>query len=135
MEIWSQLSRTEQSALLARPTTRLSSTADDVQRIIDAVVDSGDSALKSFNRDFDNNFSDELIVNQAEIDNSENNISSELKAALEQALQILQFHTAQIPEPKRVETQPGVVCELRYQAIQAVGIYIPGGSAPLPRQC
>jgi histidinol dehydrogenase len=134
VEIWSQLSRTEQSALLARPAQQDSAQLQvDVQRIIDAVVKSGDSALKAFNRDFDNNFSDQLIVNKSDIDNSENNISSELKAALEQAFaNITQFHMAQIPQPKRVETQPGVVCELRYQAIQSVGIYIPGGSAPLP---
>ena len=134
MEIWSALSSEQQAALLTRPAQQdVSTLQSNVQRIIETVKNEGDNALKQFNREFDKNFSDSLIVPQSQIEQSGELISDNLKAAIDQAFaNITKFHAAQLPQTKVIETQPGVVCELRYQAIKAVGIYVPGGTAPLP---
>ena len=134
MEIWSALSSEQQAALLTRPAQQdVSTLQSNVQRIIESVKNDGDNALKQFNREFDKNFSDSLIVPQSQIEQSGELISDNLKAAIDQAFaNITKFHAAQLPQTKVIETQPGVVCELRYQAIKAVGIYVPGGTAPLP---
>lgn len=134
MEIWSALSSEQQAALLTRPAQQdVSTLQSNVQRIIESVKNDGDNALKQFNREFDKNFSDSLIVPQSQIEQSGELISDNLKAAIDQAFaNITKFHAAQLPQTKVIETQPGVVCELRYQAINAVGIYVPGGTAPLP---
>jgi len=134
VEIWSALSSEQQVALLTRPAQQdVSTLQSNVQRIIETVKNDGDNALKQFNREFDKNFSDSLIVPQSQIEQSGELISDNLKAAIDQAFaNIKKFHAAQLPQTKVIETQPGVVCELRYQAINAVGIYVPGGTAPLP---
>lgn len=134
MEIWSALSSEQQAALLTRPAQQdVSTLQSNVQRIIESVKNDGDNALKQFNRELDKNFSDSLIVPQSQIEQSGELISDNLKAAIDQAFaNITKFHAAQLPQTKVIETQPGVVCELRYQAINAVGIYVPGGTAPLP---
>ncbi|MEI4552106.1 histidinol dehydrogenase [Pseudoalteromonas spongiae] len=134
MNVWSQLSAAQQKALLARPAQQDQSALQArVQTIIDTVKENGDKALLDFNQQFDNNQSEQLIVPQNEIDNSPALLSTELKTAIEIAFNnITKFHQAQLPVTKTIETQPGVCCELRYQPIQAVGIYVPGGTAPLP---
>lgn len=134
METWSQLSKAEQNILLSRPAQQASDQLQSrVQLIIDNVKANGDTALLEYNQAFDNNYANELIVSKSEIDNSETRLSSELKAAIDIAFKnITKFHKAQLPELKVIETQSGVVCELRYQPINAVGIYVPGGTAPLP---
>lgn len=134
METWSQLSKAEQYLLLSRPAQQASDQLQSrVQLIIDNVKANGDIALLEYNQAFDNNYANELIVSKAEIDNSETRLSSELKAAIDIAFKnITKFHKAQLPERKVIETQSGVICELRYQPINAVGIYVPGGTAPLP---
>ncbi|MCF6456586.1 histidinol dehydrogenase [Pseudoalteromonas sp. MMG024] len=134
MNVWSQLSAAQQVALLARPAQQDQSALQArVQTIIDTVRENGDKALLDFNQQFDNNQSEQLIVPQSEIDNSPALLSTELKTAIDIAFNnITKFHQAQLPVTKTIETQPGVSCELRYQPIQAVGIYVPGGTAPLP---
>ncbi|MGB0860204.1 MAG: histidinol dehydrogenase [Pseudoalteromonas spongiae] len=134
MNVWSQLSAAQQKALLARPAQQDQSALQArVQTIIDTVKENGDKALLDFNQQFDNNQSEQLIVPQSEIDNSPALLSTELKDAIDIAFNnITKFHQAQLPVTKIIETQPGVCCELRYQPIQAVGIYVPGGTAPLP---
>ena len=60
-------------------------------------------------------------------------LSDELKTAIQIAYRnIRSFHAAQVPQNIRIETQPGVICELNYSALDQVGLYVPGGSAPLP---
>ncbi|WP_105172881.1 histidinol dehydrogenase [Pseudoalteromonas sp. T1lg24] len=134
MNVWSQLSAAQQDALLTRPAQQDQSALQArVQTIIDTVKENGDKALLDFNQQFDNNQSEQLIVPQTEIDNSPALLSTELKNAIDIAFNnITKFHQAQLPGTKIIETQPGVCCELRYQPIQAVGIYVPGGTAPLP---
>ncbi|WP_111977201.1 histidinol dehydrogenase [Algibacillus agarilyticus] len=131
---WANLSEAEQTALLARPALADSSSlATIVRDIIARVRAEGDSVLIELAEKFDGVKLDNLRVSQHDIDNAINEISTEVKDAIELAhRQVHAFHAAQIPQPIKVETIPGVVCELRSQAINEVGLYVPGGTAPLP---
>jgi histidinol dehydrogenase len=83
--------------------------------------------------EFDKRETPRLLVPIEEINQAEHLLSNELKAAIETAYaNVKRFHQAQLPKDIKLTTQPGVLCELKYQAIEAVGIYVPGGSAPLP---
>lgn len=134
MYTWSTLSLSEQAQLLKRPAQQNSAELrDTVQRIVEQVKQQGDEALFRFNQAFDNCQSESLLVTPEEMRDAELQLSAELKQALKQAFDnITCFHKAQLPQTKTIETQPGVTCQLRFQAIDAVGIYVPGGSAPLP---
>ena len=134
MLVWSQLNTEEQAACLSRPALAASGDLQQqVSELLALVKRDGDSALKRLNKQFDNADFETLLVSDAEYLEADNMLSQTLKTALETAFNnITRFHEAQQPTPIKVTTQPGVVCELRYQAIDAVGIYVPGGSAPLP---
>ena len=134
MILWNEVSLTEQVALLTRPAVNQSDVIlDATQQIITRVKENGDRALIELAAQFDQRDSARLRVPLEEINQSGSLLSSELKFAIEQAYaNILKFHTAQQPKDIQLETMPGVMCELKYQAIDAVGIYVPGGSAPLP---
>ena len=134
MILWNEVSLTEQVALLTRPAVNQSDVIlDATQQIITRVKENGDRALIELAAQFDQRDSARLRVPLEEIIQSGSLLSSELKFAIEQAYaNILKFHTAQQPKDIQLETMPGVMCELKYQAIDAVGIYVPGGSAPLP---
>lgn len=131
---WNELSTEQQTALLERPALADSSKlASIVSDIITRVRNEGDAVLKELAAKFDNVDLADLKVSQADIDKSESEITPEVKDAIELAhRQVHAFHLAQTPQDIRVETTPGVVCELRSQAINEVGLYIPGGTAPLP---
>ncbi len=118
--------------LLSRPTKSLAEIEAKVAPILANVKANGDTALRQYALEFDNIFLHDLAINKAEIDESENQISIELKAAIEQAYaNIKTFHESQKAEIIPVETMPGVVCWRKSSAIQKVGLYIPGGTAPL----
>jgi histidinol dehydrogenase len=92
----------------------------------------GDEAVKEYELKFDKAALQSLAVSEQEMQEAEQLVSSELKAAIELAHQnIYQFHAAQKFEGKKVETQPGVSCWQKSVAIERVGLYIPGGTAPL----
>lgn len=117
--------------LCERP--RLESGALDgtVRSILDKVKTSGDSALREFTLRFDQIDIHELRVTEEEVKEGES-LSGELKNAIKiAASNIEKFHSAQKREPLTVETMPGVTCWRKGVAIDKVGIYIPGGSAPL----
>ncbi|MDK1287914.1 histidinol dehydrogenase [Pseudoalteromonas umbrosa] len=134
MLVWDQLDQQAQQAILTRPAVSAGAGVQAaVEDIIDSVRQKGDQALLEMAKQFDNRQSDRLRVPEDEITQSEFQLSNELKSAIDQAYNnVRAFHELQLPVPKQLETQPGVVCELKYQAIDAVGIYVPGGSAPLP---
>ncbi|KID55806.1 histidinol dehydrogenase [Pseudoalteromonas luteoviolacea] len=134
MLVWDQLDQQAQQAILTRPAVSAGAGVQAaVEGIIDSVRQKGDQALLEMAKQFDNRQSDRLRVPEDEITQSEFLLSNELKGAIDQAYNnVRAFHELQLPEPKQLETQPGVICELKYQAIEAVGIYVPGGSAPLP---
>lgn len=118
--------------LLERPSIDVSNLYGIVNDIITQVKTDGDKALLRLEEKFDHARLESLQVSNAEIDFADQNISFKLKEALLQAHHnISTFHEAQKFEPIRVETTNGVVCEQRAVAIERVGLYVPGGTAPL----
>lgn len=131
---WQQLDKTAQQALLERPLQQESdSLKQTVRDIIRAVRSEGDAALLRFSREFDKLQSNPLRLADTLQQSLIASLSDELKTAIQIAYRnIRTFHAAQLPQNIRIETQPGVVCELNYSALDQVGLYVPGGSAPLP---
>ena len=118
--------------ILRRPTLNTESLFDTVRTIIDRVRSEGDCAVLELEEKFDKVRLDSLAVSEAEMDEAESLISEELKAAIRLAKQNIEtFHAAQRFEGKKVETRPGVTCWQKAVAIEKVGLYIPGGTAPL----
>lgn len=131
---WSGLSGEEQQQLLSRPamadSTGLSNT---VSEIITAIRTTGDSALLDYTKRFDKLEGDDFCKTNEDIEQATARLGDDIKAAIKTAYQqVVKFHQAQKQDVIRVETMPGVVCEMHTQAIESVGLYIPGGSAPLP---
>jgi histidinol dehydrogenase len=131
---WASLNNEQQDATLARPamadSSRLSKTVSD---IIYAVRSEGDDALIKLTKQFDQLEGDSFTLNNEDIQQASARLNSEIKTAITVAYQqIVKFHKAQTQDVIRVETMPGVLCEMHTQAIESVGLYIPGGSAPLP---
>ncbi|MGY5796325.1 histidinol dehydrogenase [Rheinheimera faecalis] len=131
---WQQLDKTAQQALLERPLQQESdSLKQTVRDIIRAVRSEGDAALLRFSREFDKLQSNPLRLADTLQQSLIASLSDDLKTAIQIAYRnIRTFHAAQLPHNIRIETQPGVVCELNYSALDQVGLYVPGGSAPLP---
>ena len=103
-----------------------------VQAILDKVAQEGDQALYYFNEKFDQSKIDQLAVSVAEIEAAEQMLEDKLKQAIQIAYQnIRTFHEAQKEPLKKVETIDGVTCWRKSVAIEKVGLYIPGGTAPL----
>ncbi|MGM0580833.1 MAG: histidinol dehydrogenase [Bacteroidota bacterium] len=118
--------------LLKRPTESLSDIRKVVQPIMEEVQTKGDQALKAYTKKFDGIELGKLLVTQTEIKTASSQISTELKEAIKVAQNnISKFHKAQKIAPLKIETMPGVLCERKSVAIPKVGLYIPGGTAPL----
>ncbi|WP_325892185.1 histidinol dehydrogenase [Grimontia sp. NTOU-MAR1] len=132
--VWKSLSDTQQAKALERPAiSESASITEAVEGVIKQVRTGGDAALKALTEKFDKVVPENIQVSQSEIDAAEARLGEEIKTALKQAYDnIACFHKAQKAEPLTVETMPGVVCELMTRPINRVGLYIPGGSAPLP---
>ncbi|GIU14483.1 histidinol dehydrogenase [Shewanella sp. MBTL60-007] len=130
---WQSLNPQAQSAALKRsPLIGDNSLEQSVARIIEAVVTKGDNALRDFNREFDSISLETLKLTAAEIAQSCKQVPDELKQAIAQAkANIERFHQAQQQPKVDIETQTGIRCELRSEPIERVGLYIPGGTAPL----
>lgn len=118
--------------ILKRPEEGRDDIIASVQEIIDEVRRGGDEALLSLSERFDGSRPDSLFVSDAELDEAERALPASLKEAMEAARRnILAFHSAQMPKGESVETAPGVVCSRKIVPIDRVGLYIPGGTAPL----
>ncbi|WP_415327216.1 histidinol dehydrogenase [Chryseobacterium sp. MMS23-Vi53] len=123
-EIWSEL--------VKRPVLQREKLTELIADIFKEVEKNGDQALIDFNKKFDKAEVKNINVSEDEIENAENLISAELKEAIQQAKDnITKFHASQIVEIEKIETTKGVVCWRENRAIEKVGIYIPGGTAPL----
>ena len=131
---WRQLSVTEQQTALARPELADSAAlGEQVRAIINAVRQQGDEALVAYSQQFDGLTTNPLRLSTEVKMAQLNKLLPERKAAIELAYDnIRKFHAAQLPRDIEVETSAGVMCQLKSRAIDAVGLYIPGGSAPLP---
>ncbi|MEZ9891211.1 histidinol dehydrogenase [Vibrio lentus] len=132
--VWQSLSESQQDSVLERPAiAEGANITATVSGVIAKVRNEGDAALKELTEKFDGVTPESIRVRSEEIEDACARLTPEMKQALEQAYRnIAKFHEAQKPQPIKVETQPGVVCEQVTRAINTVGLYIPGGSAPLP---
>jgi len=132
--VWQSLSENQQESLLQRPA--ITEGANITAIVADVVADvrqRGDEALLDLTEKFDRVRPDSIRISEQEVTAATSRLSDNMKQALQQAYQnIVTFHKAQKIKPLRVETQPGVVCEQVTRPINSVGLYIPGGSAPLP---
>lgn len=132
MQIYNNPSRTNWKQLTQRPQIELEFLESSIRNILNRVKKSGDQALKELTLQFDKASVDNLTVSATEIEASEKSLSADLKDAIRTAASnIEKFHKAQRRDTMKVETTPGVVCWRKAVAIDKVGIYIPGGSAPL----
>ncbi|MFN3554589.1 MAG: histidinol dehydrogenase [Bacteroidales bacterium] len=132
MEIISNPPREQWEELLKRPAMDSDYLDQAVEDIFFAVKRNGDQALKDFTRTFDGVQLTTLEVPAREIDAAEQQVSPALQQAIRTAAaNIGKFHAAQKCEPVMLETSPGVRCWQKTVPLQRVGLYIPGGSAPL----
>ena len=132
MNIIKYPNRSEWTSLLERPHRDASELRETVQTVLDQIRQYGDSAVKAFEEKFDKVRLDSLAVSEAEMAEAEGLVADDLKEALKLAhANIEKFHAAQKFEGEKVETAPGVVCWQKSAAIEKVGLYIPGGTAPL----
>ena len=132
MQIIINPGRKEWAKLLRRPYYDNSAVLLSVQTILDEVKQNGDEALRKFSKKFDGIDIDSFIVNNKEIEGAENSLSDSLKISIKQAKKNIEaFHVAQIQKAEVIETMPGIECWRKGVGIDKVGLYIPGGSAPL----
>lgn len=132
MQIIKYPSKDDWSKILARPEIENKSLFDLVSGILIDIRANGDKAVIEYEQKFDKVMLDSLLVSESEISEAENLISDELKSAILLAKSnIEKFHTAQKHELPIVTTMPGVTCWQKAIAIEKVGLYVPGGTAPL----
>ena len=125
-------SRETWAELLKRPSFDVSSLFATVGGVIDKVKARGDEALRELELQFDRVELSDLAVSEAEFAEAERQVAPELKDAIRLAYgNIAAFHEAQRFTPIEVQTAEGVVCEQRAVPIEKVGLYVPGGTAPL----
>lgn len=118
--------------ILQRPYADNSAVMALVQETLKAVRNEGDKALRSLTQKFDGVLLDSFAVSNEEIGNAESLLSMELKAAIQQAAANIEvFHKSQLSQTSVVETMPGIRCWRKSIGIEKVGLYIPGGTAPL----
>jgi histidinol dehydrogenase len=123
-EAWQQI--------VKRPVTETVSLEKTVRKILDKVKEKGDKAVRKYTKEFDKVSLKKLAVTEKEIKNAETLLSPELKNAIQQAKSnIEKFHQAQVETIAEIDTMPGISCWRKSVGIEKVGIYIPGGSAPL----
>ena len=118
--------------VLKRPGMSLENLFGTVRAILDKVKAEGDRAVLAYEEQFDHVKLSALAVTEAEMQEAESLVDEDLKVAIRLAKQNIEaFHAAQRFEGCRVETQPGVTCWQKAVPIEKVGLYIPGGTAPL----
>ena len=120
------------SALLERPVFEKIDLLNSVQEIFSKVKNEGDAALQEYSLKFDKVNIDDFLVSENEIEFAIDQVSPELKTAIKQAKEnIYKFHAAQKEQILEIETMEGVICWRESRAIEKIGLYIPGGTAPL----
>lgn len=131
---WTALSADDRRAVLRRPANHdAAGLHQRVQAIIDTVRSNGDAALLAYTRQFDGTVLDSFVVDATEFAAAERSLQPAQLAALDRAIDNVQrFHEAQLTDSIRVEISPGVTCERQFRPIDAVGLYVPAGVAPLP---
>ncbi len=124
--------KTTWEALLKRPTQTVADIEATVDVIFKEVKNGGDAVVEKYTRQFDGAVLQNQLVSNIEIEEAKKLVSTELKIAIQEAkLNIEKFHTAQKTDRIEIETSKGVKCWQEKRPIQKVGLYIPGGTAPL----
>lgn len=132
MQVIKYPTRATWSDIIQRPTQSLETIEQKVIPILQEVKSRGDEALKHYSKLFDGVEMDSLEVTKEEINKAVNSVSEELKEAINIAYNNIQvFHRQQQGAADITETMPGVQCWRKSVGIEKVGLYIPGGSAPL----
>jgi histidinol dehydrogenase len=132
MQVFEEPSKQDWEALLQRPNFEAAELLPKVQSILDAVALEGDEALLRFSATFDQVQLKSLCIDPALIQAAEALVAPALKTAIQSAkVNIEIFHQAQLKKEEKIETMPGVWCWRKSVGIEKVGIYIPGGTAPL----
>ena len=122
----------EWSEILRRPLFDVSELYPTVMSVLDDIKKRGDAALREYTLKFDGVDIQDFAVSEKEINEAETLVAANLKEAIHLAARnIEKFHSTQKPELKKLETMPGVVCWQKAVPIEKVGLYIPGGTAPL----
>ena len=131
---WSRLDRGERRAALERPAVAANETIRAAAAaIVERVRTGGDNALRALTAELDGVRLTAFRVTDEEIAAAEATLGREVLQAIDLAIDnVRRFHQAQAPRDLRLATMPGVACERRYHAIDAVGLYVPAGTAPLP---
>lgn len=132
MRIIKRPSREQWPDIVRRPRLDISSLHQTVETVLNDVREHGDAAVKKYEEKFDHAHLDSIAVTPEEMEEAEKAVSAELKDALKQAhANILAFHAAQRFEGQKTVTTRGVTCWQKAEPIERVGLYIPGGTAPL----
>jgi histidinol dehydrogenase len=132
MQVFEEPNKQDWEALLQRPNFDAALLMPQVQSILDAVALDGDVALFKYSESFDQVQLKTIVIDPAMIQAAEELVAPALKAAILSAkVNIEIFHQAQIKREEKIETMPGVWCWRKSVGIEKVGIYIPGGTAPL----
>ena len=132
MKTYNNPQRKEWTNLVQRVSIKSEELTKVVQSIIQNVKANGDKALTEYANQFDNVGISDFLVTKKEIEEAKKSISKELKEAIDIAYKnIYTFHKAQKKEENKIETSKGVTCWIKSSPIEKVGLYIPGGSAPL----
>ncbi len=134
IDSWTSLTEAEKEALLTRPAvSEDASVLEGVVRIVARVRRDGDRALRELTQEYDGASVADLLVSEDEIAAAAAMLEPGQIAAIELAIEnVGRFHEQQRQAPIVVETMPGVVCERVSHPLDAVGLYVPAGSAPLP---
>jgi histidinol dehydrogenase len=132
MQIFINPKKSEWPQLLQRPIFDTSVLQEKVSAILQDVKLNGDAAVKKYASQFDEVQLDELKITEKEIEEAITLVDEDLKAAIEIAKNnIIKFHNAQKETVQQIETTKGVLCWRKSVAIEKVGLYVPGGTAPL----
>jgi histidinol dehydrogenase len=129
---WSDATEAQQQAALSRPPIPEGDFQGAVAGIISLVRQGGDAAMIELCEKYDGVSLDRLEISEQEWSEADSQVDQLVLQAMDEAIsRIKLFHIAGKPEPDRLETAPGLRCEARYLPISPVGLYVPGGSAPL----
>lgn len=132
MKIYLQPEKEKWAEILQRPTLDHSQLEATVAGVLQEIKDRGDAAVLDYTEKFDGVRPSQVLVSAAEIEEARKSLAPELKAAIQQAAQNIEtFHASQRQEIQVIETMPGVNCWRKSVGIEKVGLYIPGGTAPL----
>jgi histidinol dehydrogenase len=131
---WAELDEARRGAILRRPAQRdAASLLERARHIVEDVRARGDEALRAYSESLDRVRLASFDVTVEELDQAEGALTNEQHAALRRSIEtVSRFHELQVPGALRLETAPGVVCERMTVPLDAVGLYVPAGTAPLP---